>query len=739
MAYDVTAVQSGSWHETSTWDTGIVPTAGQTVDIATYTVTIQSGTETNDVGDVTGGDGCVLYVKGQLNLDGRLLFNTADTDQTLQMDGGGIIELVCSSNGQTDRYIHLAYAGTVFYVNASDPIGNPAIIRSRSASLRAYTLLETGIVKIVDVDGLHIYNGYIYGWLFGGIFDETGSYSNVKNVIINNITVTGTDGTAMAVVGGSHSVVSNEFRNICIYDCDAGLNLAYEIIAHNIVFGRDINGNSYPNSRADIYASYRTFKYENIVYDDLEIRDYGLVDIDIRNKNYIVQDGIFANYPVSTLVPGTHEFIQSTGNAVWSSGTIVVTPDADCNSNKPFTLNDDYSLSFHGTIPANGGDRVKIAATVELNDSQTASTVTLKIDPHNVYNNNTSSTESTSPSTETTLTAQATLPSGSYEANVDWLIEVNDYASGGTVTVKSVTAYINDASAYTLDFDTWTFDEIPSTGLVNIWDVWEFCGVTSVDDTDLVSSIHAACEAWVEQYCNKRLTSTSYILERYDGTGTQKLFLNNYPVTALSGVYTNTQSAINVINSQTGTVSATISNDGTNVTLYRNGSSVTSLALATYTTLSTLATAISAVTGWTANVVTTDYNDYPSNFLMTGYGYNAKSTYATLEIPDDSDDYELDPNTGIITSWHSWSRGTRNVMVSYTAGYTSATCPDDLALAIKILTQHIWQKRNDQSFGVQSYTTGNVGSVFEMDMSGKMSIRVQEVKAILDKYKRRLI
>jgi len=458
---DKTATQSGDWNNAATWG-GSVPTTDETVDTSQYTVTIPAGHATAEVGDTHVGSGGVLYVKGTLNIAGQVKLDDVDTVQTLRMDGGGIIEFICSSNGQGGRGVKALYSGTQIFISASNPVDSPAIIRGRSSDLRPHTLLETGIVRICDINGLKLYNGYQYGWLFAGIYDEGGSYSRVKNVVIHTITTDGTGGTGIAVVGGSHSVVSDEMRNICIYNCDGAINVAYEMICHNVVLGRDIDGNAYPNSRFDIYASYQSFKYENIVYDTFELRDFAYLNIDIRNKDYIVQDGIFASYPVTGMVPGTNEFHQSNGVAQIGS-TAVITPDADCVSTKPFVLNDDHSFSMNAKIPVSGGDAVSISASVTLNASQPANSVKLYIDPRNTYGLRANSTETTPQDDTTTLTVSGTIPSGSFTGFLDWRIEVNNYGAGGTVTVNSVLVTVGDRR-YSLDMASWDFDHSRTTG-----------------------------------------------------------------------------------------------------------------------------------------------------------------------------------------------------------------------------------------------------------------------------------
>ena len=223
------------------------------------------------------------------------------------------------------------------------------------------------------------------------------------------------------------------------------------------------------------------------------------------------------------------------------------------------------------------------------------------------------------------------------------------------------------------------------------------------DPTSLVSSILTSTDKYVKEYCRRDFESTTYS-ETYDGKS-GSIFLNEYPVTALSRISYGRDEAFSVNNTST-TSYATCSCDGTNFTCNLNGST-NDLALATYTTLTTLVAAINALgDGWVATLTASSYGDILSSEIINFYGRACLDTNtAYIEIRDeDLSDFELNPNTGEIN--HTFPTGFQNIFVDYTAGYSSI--PDDLQMAVKILVQHIYSKAQEDNFGNEYYSLGDV-------------------------------
>ncbi len=222
------------------------------------------------------------------------------------------------------------------------------------------------------------------------------------------------------------------------------------------------------------------------------------------------------------------------------------------------------------------------------------------------------------------------------------------------------------------------------------------------DPTDLVSSILNHVDEFVKGYCRRDFESATYT-EIHDGSN--PIFLNEFPITALSRVAVGRDKAFSVNNTNS-TSYATVSCNGTNFTCNLNGST-NDLALSTYTTLTTLVAAINALgNGWTATLSSSSYGDILSSEIIDFYGKSCLDTdVAYIEIPDSSlDDVILDTDTGRLIG--NFPSGYHNVFVYYTAGYS--TIPEDLQMAVKILVQFIYNKIKDDNLGIKYYNLGDV-------------------------------
>ncbi|MHC4464668.1 MAG: head-tail connector protein [Planctomycetota bacterium] len=220
-------------------------------------------------------------------------------------------------------------------------------------------------------------------------------------------------------------------------------------------------------------------------------------------------------------------------------------------------------------------------------------------------------------------------------------------------------------------------------------DNWrEYTGVAVADCSDalLDNLIDRASDA-IEKYCHRTFASTAY-RERYDGDGETNLFLNQYPITAVTMVSVGSHDAIRITNTSSDAFSAY-------VTVGEMGDLSTSLALvvvggtndgtstlnfaarATYT-LATLVTAINALgSGWAATLALTAEQYWDACEILPVMAYQCLDSYTYLSVPDDpKQGYEIYAKRGELLLSSRFSTGCQNVTVRYTAGYS--TIPDDL-------------------------------------------------------------
>lgn len=242
-------------------------------------------------------------------------------------------------------------------------------------------------------------------------------------------------------------------------------------------------------------------------------------------------------------------------------------------------------------------------------------------------------------------------------------------------------------------------------------------------------------EAQIQKECRRNFESQTYVLERYSGTGSRKLFLRNYPITSIQRVAIGTLDMIRITNTNTGTI-ASVSVNSTGIVLNRDGSVDSTLLFADNLTLSAMVTAINAVgNGWTAELLNSLYSNYKSDSLIKKFGLSTIDTnYVYLQIPYDAEyDFEVDDQKGII--YHNISffqRGFNNIFVTYTAGYSSADMPNDLKMAIKILTKLYYEKNTNNTYGLQEYKVGDIAYRWLKDSA----TFPMEVQNIISKYRR---
>ena len=267
--------------------------------------------------------------------------------------------------------------------------------------------------------------------------------------------------------------------------------------------------------------------------------------------------------------------------------------------------------------------------------------------------------------------------------------------------------------------------------IVSSSDVLDF--LDNPSDTDIVTMLHESVEEWVKQYCRRDFESTTYSKERYDGTGTTMLTLRNYPVVSVDRLAIGTLEVIKICNTAEYTT-ATVSVTSTGLRLVKDGSVDSSVTFASNTTMTAVVNAVNALgSGWSAELLSSDYGNYASTELLKMYGKNCiDSNWVDLLIPNSAeDDLVVYENEGMIYYPSKFPTGHGNVIVDYVAGYSSDDMPDDLQLAIKVMIKHMYQKRDEESFSASSFKTGDY-SVNLLDMPA-------EVKEILSKYKRYMV
>ncbi|MFA7287307.1 MAG: hypothetical protein WC055_00360 [Melioribacteraceae bacterium] len=253
------------------------------------------------------------------------------------------------------------------------------------------------------------------------------------------------------------------------------------------------------------------------------------------------------------------------------------------------------------------------------------------------------------------------------------------------------------------------------------------------DPSQIVSSIKDSTETLVSEYCNRIFEETSYTCERYDGNNKGILTLKNFPVTAVDKVSIGTLDVIQISNSNQ-TSTASVSATTTGLRLVLDGTADTSITYAANATMTAVVNAVNALgNGWAARLNSSIYGNFKSTEIIPRYGLNAIDTnWVDLSMVDDPlDDIDVYLERGQILKYGGWPKGTRNIYIDYTAGFTSDNMPNDLKLAVKILVKFFYNKMDDDSYGVEEYRAHNLWASFN-----KEETIPKEAKMILMRYKR---
>ena len=257
------------------------------------------------------------------------------------------------------------------------------------------------------------------------------------------------------------------------------------------------------------------------------------------------------------------------------------------------------------------------------------------------------------------------------------------------------------------------------------------------DPAAIVETIRDAVEDYVQgTFCKRVFESTAYTLERYDGSGKQIINIDNFPLISVDRIAIGTLNVIKVKNTADYTT-ASVSVTSTGIRLVKDGTADETVLFSAYTTMATVVAAINAIgSGWQADMMSTSYDSYKSTELLDQWGRSAiKDNWIYLEMPDEAeDDFEVHPGRGWIRKLSGFPSGFRNVIVDYTAGYASASMPEDLKLGIKILIQYFYQKMKEETYGISSFNTGKLATSFQNDKDIP-----KEAIALLGRFKRKKV
>lgn len=243
--------------------------------------------------------------------------------------------------------------------------------------------------------------------------------------------------------------------------------------------------------------------------------------------------------------------------------------------------------------------------------------------------------------------------------------------------------------------------------------------LTTSDDDRLLTELLDSATSRIEHFCQRTFITKTY-KQFISGSGTGTLSLPNYPVTAIRRLAWDRQNALSVTASTTSDLRATVEVQDDKIVLKRwdsvGAETETSIAFADYLTTALMATQITTITGWTA---TADATVLCDELLRQG-GQDALTNAGQLYYLKSTDaDYRVDEDTGRIdllsaqfeSQWYpfdpnavSFPRGSHNIFVDYTAGYTQN---EDVPMALQevaweLVATSYNQSKHDQTVASES-------------------------------------
>lgn len=302
-----------------------------------------------------------------------------------------------------------------------------------------------------------------------------------------------------------------------------------------------------------------------------------------------------------------------------------------------------------------------------------------------------------------------------------------------------------------------------------------YLGISGTAQDALITLLIPQVSDQIAKYLRRDLVATTY-RSWVNGTGSPILRLEQWPILMVYQVSIGTMTVGYIENTGATTKRASVSFDGTNLSLMSVNTSgtetLTDLPVATSKVLSSLKTAVEAVSGWEMTLDSTDYEGEPSNMLRPLYGAPAYDPdTADLVLPDSQEPVKLitedtiellsdlraaggfgggsivegfDATPGIGSGFPS---GAANVFVWYRAGYilpsdasgetpaSDGTLPPGLALLVHQILQDVLSSTKLNS-NLQSESIGGYSYSLRAAANGAVASAIENRAKDLALYKK---
>jgi hypothetical protein len=275
----------------------------------------------------------------------------------------------------------------------------------------------------------------------------------------------------------------------------------------------------------------------------------------------------------------------------------------------------------------------------------------------------------------------------------------------------------------------------------------EILALTGESDSFDLDFAHRGVEEEVKSYIGWDPESTTYNNKLIDGTGGDTLWLPGKNITAIGLVSTSKQQAIKIKNTTANANSYArviySSNAASSLGLNRAGASETDIAFSTYTTLTDIVSQIDATgSGWSADIYDSDYDSFPSTVLLEednvycGTWDGSDPGWSDLYMPGEPvTGYTLERTEGGLYRSGEWPNADKSVIATFTAGWSTANMPADLKRAVATLVKYFYNRHQQATTGVKSYSLGHLRVEYDAGSEGASSIPIEVLDVLETKYR----
>ena len=245
------------------------------------------------------------------------------------------------------------------------------------------------------------------------------------------------------------------------------------------------------------------------------------------------------------------------------------------------------------------------------------------------------------------------------------------------------------------------------------------------DNDDLITNSINRASAQVETIANRRFLTRDYA-DWFDGNGEHAMYLDHWPVMAVTRVASGRLDVLGVWCSSTSMTHASVRVTSASLILVHTdstGSTTTTLSFATYTTIATLLSQINATgSGWAG--LDAGYGTYLTADLAQTPALFCLNVYADLPHPAQAlNNYLWDEDSGRLHYSGGFSLGVQNIYIEYTGGYS--TIPYDLEQAcLMLIASYYFGTRRDPGLSSEKlgdYAWAAKGSDgFKKDLSKRL-------------------